>query len=68
MTEPGAPEREYVGYVWWGETRHDWADGERIGVLLYAASSTEAGAIVRSYFGANVRSSLWNEEDANRPR
>ena len=64
MAEPFKP-LEYVGFIWWGGTGDDWAAfeaREKTGVLLYAANSEEAGAIVEECYGEDVRFSIWNEE------
>ena len=53
--------KEYVGYIWIGDQ-----PGIRLEIL--ATSSEEARALVISEYGEGHVISLWNEEDANRPR
>lgn len=54
--------REYVGFVWQGDF---WS---QTGILVMAADADEAKALVRAACGDAVGISLWNEEDAARPR
>lgn len=60
--ESNRPLREYVGFTW----QDDWND--KVGLLLYAADSTEASAVARATFGEGVNVSVWNREDAKKPR
>jgi hypothetical protein len=55
--------REYKAIVWVGE-----AAGQR--VTLVAKSLNDARAQIRERYGedSNVIASIWNEEDARRPR
>jgi hypothetical protein len=55
------PLREYVGFVWIGDE-----PGVRIRVT--ASSVDEARARVVEQYGRGHVISLWNEEDAARPR
>ena len=60
-TEPGAPKREYIGFI--------RIDGEpEIKLRLMASSPEEARAIVIEQYGEGHVMSIWNEEDARRPR
>jgi len=62
MNEESTPlMKEYVGYIWIGDQ-----PGIRLEIL--ATSSEEARALVISEYGEGHVISLWNEEDANRPR
>lgn len=54
--------REFIGFIW----QDDFSD--RTGVLVVAADVSDAAAVVRAAYGDGVRVSLWNEEDAARPR
>ena len=54
--------REFVGFVW----RGDWLD--RQNVRVWAADSSEAHALLKAEFGDDFGVSVWNEEDAERPR
>lgn len=56
------PPREFVGFTW----QDDFWD--RTGVLVEAADSSEAQAVVRAAFGPGFGVSIWNEEDAAGPR
>jgi hypothetical protein len=56
-----APLKEYVGYIWIGD-----AQGVRLSIM--ARSATEAGEILEAECGSGHPYSLWNEEDASRPR
>ncbi len=53
--------REYVGYIWVGD-----APGVRLSIM--ARSATEAGEIMEAEYGPGHVYTLWNEEDASRPR
>jgi hypothetical protein len=55
------PLKEYVGFVWIGEE-----PGVRLSIM--ARSETEAVEFVEVEFGSGHPYSLWNEEDASRPR
>lgn len=53
--------KEYVGYV--------WVDGEPgIRLSVWAESATEASELIDAEFGEGSIHSVWNEEDASRPR
>ena len=54
--------REYVGFVWHEDT------SEQTGILVEAPTGDEAIAAIREALGDDIKSSLWNEEDAARPR
>ncbi len=56
--------REFIGFVWFDG---DWL-GKREGVLVVAGGVEEAGRIVRECLGPDVGVSVWNEDDAMRPR
>lgn len=56
-----AGKKEYVGYVW-----VDDEPGIRLSV--WAESATEAGELIDAEFGEGSVHSVWNEEDASRPR
>ena len=60
--ESGNP-REFVGFVW---PEDDFSD--QIGLLVLAADVTEAATVAREAYGDGFRASLWNEEDAAKPR
>lgn len=55
--------REYSAIVWVGD-----AAGQR--VTLLAKSLNDARAQIRESYGEgpNITASIWNEEDASRPR
>lgn len=53
--------REYVGLIWIGEE-----PGRRIRIM--AASGEEAEELLLQEFGAGHAYTLWNEEDAGKPR
>jgi len=53
--------RPYKAIVWVGEK-----PGERVEV--FAFDSKEARSIIEEMYGREAVVSLWNEEDANRPR
>ena len=55
------PLREYVGLIWIGEE-----PGRRIRIM--AASGEEAEELLVQDFGAGHVYTLWNEEDAGKPR
>ncbi len=57
----GTPVREYVGLIWIGEE-----PGRRIRIM--ATSGEEAEELLVQEFGPNHVYTLWNEEDAQRPR
>lgn len=59
--EPGEPKREYVGFI-------RIAGQPEIRLQLMASSSGEARAIVIEQYGEGHVISIWNEEDAGRPR
>jgi len=59
----GGAEREYVGFVW-----SDADDEPRRDFKVMAASLAEAKAWALEKFGAALRVSVWNEEDAARLR
>jgi hypothetical protein len=54
------PLREYIGYIWKG-------GGPRLPVRFWARNSKDAMAIVESD-REGYKYSIWNEEDAARPR
>lgn len=53
--------KEYVGYVW-------PQDEPGIRLSVWAASAGDAGELIDAEFGAGSIHSVWNEEDASRPR
>jgi hypothetical protein len=55
--------REYRAIVWRGD---DYLAGELL--TLLATSLADARTQVEAKYGADIKSSIWNEEDANRPR
>jgi hypothetical protein len=57
------PLREFVGFVW---PEDDFSN--QIGLLVLAVDSTEAGTVAHEAYGDGFRVSLWNEEDAAKPR
>lgn len=57
-------EREYLAIVW-PKGRDDVA-GER--VTLVARNPDQATEMLLARFGAEIVYTLWNEEDANKPR
>ncbi|WP_329331164.1 hypothetical protein [Streptomyces sp. NBC_00663] len=59
--ELGEPKREYVGLI-------EIAGQPEIQLRLMASSLSEARAIVIEQYGEGHVISIWNEEDANRPR
>lgn len=59
--EPEKPMREYVGYI-------RRAGQPEIRLRLMASSIDEAEAIVIEEYGDGHWISIWNEEDARRPR
>jgi hypothetical protein len=61
IVRAGVPLKEYVGMVWVGDE-----PGKRVRVV--AATSTEAGEMLRQQYGQTIRYSLHNEDDANRLR
>lgn len=56
-----SPLKEYVGFIWIGEE-----PGVRLSVM--ARSAAEAIVLVEAEYGSGHVYSLWNEEDASRPR
>ena len=56
------PAREFVGFVWLDDI------SDRTGVLVEAADSSEAHAVVQAAFGPGFGVSIWNEKDAAGPR
>jgi hypothetical protein len=61
--EPTGPRREFIGFI--------WIDGQREKeerFRLMASSSSEARALVIEQYGEGHVISVWNEEDARRPR
>lgn len=54
--------REFVGFVWQDD------HSESTGVLVEATHVSEASAVLKEVYGAAWRSSVWNEEDAAKPR
>lgn len=63
MTNEAGELREYVGFVW---PEGDFLD--QTGLLVLAADALEAGTVAREAYGDDYRVSLWNEEDAAKPR
>lgn len=61
MSESGN-QREFIGCVWQDD------DGDRTGVLVLADDVSEAAEMVRETHGNLIRISLWNEDDADKPR
>jgi hypothetical protein len=59
--EHTAPQREYVAIIW-------IADQPGIRLRLLASSLDEAHAMIIAEYGEGHVISLWNEEDAARPR
>ncbi|SOD91578.1 hypothetical protein [Streptomyces sp. Ag109_G2-15] len=59
--ELGESKREYVGFI-------RIAGQPEIQLRLMASSSSEARAIVIEQYGEGHVISVWNEEDARRPR
>lgn len=55
------PLKEYVGFIWIGD-----APGVRLSIM--ARSPEEAEAVMEAEYGSGHVYSLWNEEDASRPR
>lgn len=53
--------REYFVLVWVG-------DAPGIRVRLRARSSTEAKGLMKAEYGEDAVVSVWNEQDASRPR
>jgi len=53
--------REYVGFIWKG-------DDERVDIKVVARSLEDARAQVEEKYGEGYSMSLWNEEDAAKPR
>lgn len=60
-TELREPKREYVGFI-------RIAGQPEIQLRLMASSSGEARALVIEQYGEGHVISIWNEEDARRPR
>jgi hypothetical protein len=62
MTGPeDSPLREYVGFIWIGDE-----PGVRLSV--WARSADAARELVEAEYGSGHPYSIWNEEDASRPR
>ncbi|KAA1424025.1 hypothetical protein [Nocardioides antri] len=62
MSDHDAPQqREYVGFVWVG-------DEPGVRVRLVAASLDDARAQLIAEYGTGHVISIWNEDDADRPR
>jgi hypothetical protein len=62
IDEPhGPPLKTYVGFVWIG-------DEPGVRLSLSARSAKEARAAVEAEYGEGHIVSLWNEDDASRPR
>lgn len=59
--EADEPMREYVGYVWKD-------DLPRIDFRVQARSLREAKRQVLAQYGEDFAISIWNEDDAHRPR
>lgn len=53
--------KKYVGYIWIG-------DDPGVRLSVWARSSSEAVALVRAEHGDGHPMTLWNEEEARRPR
>jgi hypothetical protein len=60
-TEPETPKREYIGFI-------RIAGRQEIRLRLMASSPLEARAMVVEEYGEGHWISLWNEEEARRPR
>lgn len=58
--ESAQPHKEYIGYVWKGQ-------GPRVPVRLWARDSKEAMVKVEADH-PGYKYSIWNEEDASKPR
>ncbi len=56
-----APLREYVGLIWIGDE-----PGRRVRIM--AVSGEEAEQLLIEKYGPGYVYTLWNEEDADRPR
>jgi hypothetical protein len=63
LRERAEGRREFVGFAW---PRSDFLD--QMGLLVEAVDVTKAGTVVRAALGSDFEVSLWNEEDAKRPR
>ncbi len=53
--------REYIGLIWIG-------DEPGVRLIVWARSAPEAEALVRAEYGEGHPMTLWNEEDAAKPR
>lgn len=53
--------REYIGFIWIG-------DEPGVRLRVWAKSLDEADDLVNARFGAGHVVSIWNEEDAQKPR
>ena len=58
----GKPLREFVGFVWQDDM------SKRRDVRVWAGDASQAHALVQAEYGEGFRVSVWNEEDAERPR
>lgn len=61
MTNTSSPRKEYVGYIW-----IDDEPGIRLSVM--ARDAEEAQRLVITEHGDGHPFSIWNEDDAERPR
>ncbi|MEU6106497.1 hypothetical protein [Streptomyces flaveolus] len=61
--EPTGPRREFIGFI-----RIDGQRGQEKKLRLMASSAPEARALVIQQYGEEHVISVWNEEDARRPR
>ena len=55
------PDKEYVGFIWIG-------DQPGIRLSVWAPTGEDAWARVEAEYGEGHVISLWNEDDARRPR
>jgi len=64
LTDEGLGEqlREFVGFVWQGDL------SKRRDVRVWAVGPSEAYALVKAEYGEDFKVSVWNEDDARRPR
>jgi hypothetical protein len=59
--DQSAPMKKYIGYIWIG-------DQPGIRLNLWARDANEAIAAVEGQYGKGHVFSVWNQEDADRPR
>ncbi len=63
MMSQDSPLRPYMAIVW---TNDPEKPGQRLEV--FANSLDDAKSMIKAQFDEEITMSLWNEEDANRPR